>query len=57
MSRLPLETLAAWLLVQLSAVLGREFAYNLLQAIAPVDELTLQQGLAQLVDAETLATE
>jgi predicted ATPase len=39
-------------LVQLGAVLGREFAYELLQAVAPVDELTLQQGLAQLVDAE-----
>jgi predicted ATPase len=39
-------------LVQLSAVLGREFAYDLLQAVAPVDELTLQQGLAQLVEAE-----
>jgi predicted ATPase len=39
-------------LVQLGAVLGREFAYELLQAVSPVDELTLQQGLAQLVDAE-----
>jgi class 3 adenylate cyclase len=39
-------------LVQLGAVLGREFAYDLLQAVASVDEMTLQQGLAQLVDAE-----
>jgi len=39
-------------LAQLGAVLGREFAYDLLQAVAPVDETTLQQGLAQLVDAE-----
>jgi predicted ATPase len=39
-------------LVQLGAVLGREFAYELLQAIVPVDEMTLQQGLARLVDAE-----
>ena len=39
-------------LVQLGAVLGREFAYDLLQAVAPVDETTLQQGLAQLVEAE-----
>ena len=39
-------------LVQLGAVLGREFAYELLRAVASVDELTLQQGLAQLVDAE-----
>src|SRR5262245_10100768 len=39
-------------LVQLGAVLGREFAYGLLQAVSPVDETRLQQGLAQLVDAE-----
>ena len=39
-------------LVQLGAVLGREFAYELLQAVVPVDEMALQQGLAQLVDAE-----
>src|SRR2546427_11824423 len=39
-------------LVQLGAVLGREFAYDLLHAVAPVDEMTLQQELAQLVDAE-----
>jgi len=39
-------------LAQLGAVLGREFAYELLQAISLLDEPTLQQGLAQLVDAE-----
>jgi TOMM system kinase/cyclase fusion protein len=39
-------------LAQLGAVLGREFAYELLQAISPLEEPTLQQGLAQLVDAE-----
>jgi predicted ATPase/class 3 adenylate cyclase len=39
-------------LVQLGAVLGREFTYELLQAVSPVDEIALQQGLAQLVDAE-----
>ena len=39
---------------QLGAVLGREFAYELLQAIAPQDENTLQAGLAQLVEAELL---
>jgi class 3 adenylate cyclase/predicted ATPase len=37
---------------QLGAVLGREFTYELLQAIAPQDEHTLQAGLAQLVHAE-----
>jgi class 3 adenylate cyclase/predicted ATPase len=39
---------------QLSAVLGREFAYALLRAVAPLDEATLQQALAQLVEAELL---
>jgi class 3 adenylate cyclase/predicted ATPase len=39
---------------QLSAVLGREFAYALLCAVAPLDEATLQQALAQLVEAELL---
>jgi class 3 adenylate cyclase/predicted ATPase len=39
---------------QLGAVLGREFAYELFQAIAPQDEETLQAGLAQLVGAELL---
>jgi class 3 adenylate cyclase/predicted ATPase len=39
---------------QLGAVLGREFPYELLQAIAPQDEETLQAGLAQLVGAELL---
>jgi predicted ATPase/class 3 adenylate cyclase len=39
---------------QLGAVLGREFAYELLAAIAPQDEDTLQAGLAQLVGAEIL---
>jgi predicted ATPase len=39
-------------LVQLGAVLGREFAYDLLQAVSSVDEITLQQGLARLVEAE-----
>jgi predicted ATPase len=39
-------------LAQLGAVLGREFSYELLQAVALVDETTLQQGMSQLVDAE-----
>jgi predicted ATPase len=39
---------------QLGAVLGREFAYALLRAVAPLDEATLQQALAQLVEAELL---
>ena len=39
---------------QLGAVLGREFSYALLRAVAPVEEATLQHGLAQLVAAELL---
>ncbi len=41
-------------LAQLGATLGREFAYDLLQAVAPCDEGTLQRGLHQLVEAEFL---
>jgi class 3 adenylate cyclase/tetratricopeptide (TPR) repeat protein len=41
-------------MAQLGAVLGREFPYELLAAIAPRDEASLQAGLAQLVQAELL---
>jgi predicted ATPase/class 3 adenylate cyclase len=37
---------------QLGAVLGRTFAYDVLHAVAPWDETTLQHGLRQLVEAE-----
>jgi class 3 adenylate cyclase/tetratricopeptide (TPR) repeat protein len=39
---------------QLGAVLGREFTYELIQAVALMDEAMVQRGLAQLVDAELL---
>jgi predicted ATPase len=39
---------------QVGAVLGREFAYEMLQALTPQDEATLQASLAQLVGAELL---
>jgi predicted ATPase len=39
---------------QLGAVLGREFPYELLLAAAALDEVTLQQALAHLVEAELL---
>ena len=39
---------------QLGATLGREFSYELLQSVSPLDEETLQRSLAQLVDAELL---
>jgi class 3 adenylate cyclase/predicted ATPase len=41
-------------LAQLGATLGREFSYELLQAVSPWEEETLQQGLRQLVEAEFL---
>ena len=39
---------------QLAAVLGREFSYELLQSVSPLDEAMLQQELARLVEAELL---
>jgi predicted ATPase len=42
-------------IAQLGAVLGRKFMYEVIPAVAPMEETALQQGLAQLVDAELLA--
>jgi predicted ATPase len=39
---------------QLGATLGREFSYELIQAVSSLNEATLQRELAQLVDAEFL---
>jgi predicted ATPase/class 3 adenylate cyclase len=39
---------------QLGAALGREFTYELLQAVSPVNEVNLQQALVKLVEAEVL---
>ncbi len=39
---------------QLGAVVGREFAYDVLQALVSLDETTLQARLAPLVEAELL---
>ena len=41
-------------IAQLGAVIGRQFAYGLLRAVAPWAEDTLQGALGQLVDAELL---
>jgi predicted ATPase len=41
-------------LAQPGATLGREFSYELLQAVAPWDEGSLRRGLQQLVEAEFL---
>jgi len=38
-------------LAQLGATLGREFSYELFQAVSPWDEETVRQGLHQLVEA------
>jgi predicted ATPase len=43
---------AAKTVAQLGATIGRTFTYELLQAVAPLDEATLQHGLQQLVEAE-----
>jgi class 3 adenylate cyclase/tetratricopeptide (TPR) repeat protein len=39
---------------QIGSILGREFAYEMIHAIAAHEELTLQNGLDQLVQAELL---
>jgi len=39
---------------QLGATLGREFPYELLQAVSPLHKVTLCRGLSQLVAAELL---
>jgi predicted ATPase/class 3 adenylate cyclase len=41
-------------IAQLGATLGREFSYELLQAVSPLDESVLQTALNQLVEAEFL---
>jgi predicted ATPase len=45
---------AAKEVAQRAAVLGREFGYRLLAAVAGVDEAALRQALGRLVDAEIL---
>jgi class 3 adenylate cyclase/predicted ATPase len=39
---------------QLGATLGREFTYELLRAVSPLDETALQRELCKLVEAELL---
>ena len=41
-------------IAQLGSILGREFAYEMLQAIASLETVALQDGLDRLVDAELL---
>ena len=40
--------------VQLAAVLGREFNYEVIRAVSPLDDVTLAQHLGQIVNSEFL---
>ena len=40
--------------IQLAAVLGREFSYDLIRTVSPLDDLALAQHLEQLVTSEFL---
>ncbi len=46
---------AAKVVAQLGATLGHTFAYDLMHAVAPLDAVTLQEALSQLVEAELVA--
>src|SRR5262245_52875642 len=39
-------------IAQLAAVIGRQFAYDLLAMVSQLDEVTLQRELSRLVEAE-----
>jgi predicted ATPase len=39
-------------IAQIGAIIGRQFSYELLQAIAPVEAATLQRELGRLIEAE-----
>ena len=41
-------------IAQLGATIGREFSYDLLQAVSPLDTQLLQNGLRQLVETELI---
>ena len=41
-------------IAQMGAMLGREFSYEVLHAVSPLQDAALQQALAQLVEAEVL---
>jgi class 3 adenylate cyclase/tetratricopeptide (TPR) repeat protein len=46
---------AAKVVAQLGATIGRTFAYDVVQAVVPLDAAALQGALAQLVEAEVVA--
>ena len=41
-------------IAQIGAMIGREFSYDLIRAVSPLNEANLQQALAKLVEAELL---
>jgi predicted ATPase len=41
-------------IAQLGAAIGREFSYDVIRAVSPLDETSLQQALGKLVEAELL---
>jgi predicted ATPase len=45
---------AAKVIAQLGATIGRTFAYDVVQAVAPLDAATLQEALVHLVEAEVV---
>ena len=49
-----LDLASAKIVAQLGTTIGRQFTYDLLQAVCPLDTETLQAGLRQLVEAELL---
>jgi predicted ATPase len=44
--------MAGKMIAQLGAVIGRQFSYEVLQAVSQLDEITLQRELGRLVEAE-----
>ena len=50
LDRLPLAKPVA----QLAATIGRQFSFELLQAVSPLDKVVMREALEQLIDAELL---
>jgi class 3 adenylate cyclase/predicted ATPase len=54
MARLDRLAAPAKMVAQLGATISRQFSYELLRAVAPLDETTLQHALSLLVEAELI---
>jgi class 3 adenylate cyclase/tetratricopeptide (TPR) repeat protein len=48
------QLMTAKVIAQLGATIGRQFAYDLLQAVSQLDAITLQRELGKLIEAELL---